>query len=242
MATNENAQSARGPTDTDPYCGNCGYSFRGLTDTARCPECGEPVVKVLMRPGFGRNQGRRYRSEAKLFGLPVVDVALGPYGTQRIGKARGIIAVGDVAVGWLAIGGVAIGIVALGGVGIGIFAVGGFAMGLLTAFGGLAASGGIATGGLALAMIAFGGVAVGYAAQGGLAAGVIARGGQTFGNRVPGKITRFDWVLGKFPPTGLDALRPLAFTLLPAVAIAALTCMLAIVALRRHDETGQRAD
>jgi len=33
----------------DPYCGNCGYSLRGLTESSKCPECGKPIVEVLQR-------------------------------------------------------------------------------------------------------------------------------------------------------------------------------------------------
>ena len=65
----------------DPFCANCGYVLKGLTESSKCPECGKPLVEVLTRqsPAF-LNAGKRYRSKTTLFGWPVIDVALGPEG------------------------------------------------------------------------------------------------------------------------------------------------------------------
>ena len=95
----------------------------------------------------------RVQSSHRLFGIPLYDVAIGPDPSQgeARGRARGIIAVGDVASGLVAVGGVAVGGVALGGVSAGIVSVGGCCLGLL----------------------ARGGVAVGAAAWGGLAVGLL---------------------------------------------------------------------
>lgn len=106
--------------------------------------------------------GKRRRSSTTLFGLPLVDIAVGPdleKGEMR-GHARGVIAIGDVATGFLAFGGVAMGGVAVGGLAIGLFALGGCAVGLLVAAGG-AAVGGVAIGGGAAGYYALGGGAVG---------------------------------------------------------------------------------
>ena len=27
----------------EPYCSNCGYVLKGLTDSSKCPECGKPM-------------------------------------------------------------------------------------------------------------------------------------------------------------------------------------------------------
>src|ERR1700683_4645553 len=104
------------PPDTDqPYCGNCGYLLTGLTDSSRCPECGKPLIEVLQRKSFPR-RGRRYRSKATLFGWPIIDIAFGPADGQMRGVARGIIALGDIA-----IGGITLGVVGGGGLASGVF-------------------------------------------------------------------------------------------------------------------------
>jgi hypothetical protein len=158
----------------DPFCGNCGYSFVGLTESSKCPECGKPIVEVLQR-GRSRLTGRRYRSDVILFGLPFLHIALGPHDDEPRGHAHGIIAIGDVARGWLAIGGSARGFIAVGGRAIGFLAIGGFALGIFSFGGcaiGLTALGGGAVGGLAA-----GGGSVGVVAAGGAAVGVYAVGG-----------------------------------------------------------------
>jgi len=161
----------------DPFCGNCGYTLKGLTESSKCPECGKPLVDVLERPS-NVSRGKRYTSDIVIFGLPLIQIALGPYEDEKIGHARAVIAVGDRATGWLAIGGftrglisiggTAIGVVAFGGLSAGVIGVGGAAVGLLAAMGGISA-GGAAMGGLAVALIAV---------SGGLALAVYARGGQ----------------------------------------------------------------
>jgi hypothetical protein len=165
----------------DPYCGNCGYSLVGLTESSKCPECGKPLIDVLERgPRFAA--GRRYKSPIVIFGLPLLHIALGPDDEEKTGRAKGIIAIGDVATGWLALGGFARGIIAIGGFSIGVISFGGWSIGLLTAGGGalgLIAMGGGAAGGLAMA-----GGAVGFVAQGGAAVGYYAEGGGVIGRHV----------------------------------------------------------
>jgi hypothetical protein len=72
----------------DPYCGNCGYSLRGLTESSKCPEGGRPIVEVLQRDRFVP-RGKRYKSQTVLFGWPLVHVALGSHEDEPHGKARG---------------------------------------------------------------------------------------------------------------------------------------------------------
>jgi hypothetical protein len=153
----------------DPYCRNCNYSLKGLTESSKCPECGKPIVEVLER-GPMILPGRRYSSKTVIFGLPLVQIATGPYEKERYGRARGIIAIGDVATGWLAIGGFARGLIAFGGFALGLAAFGGGAIGL------------IAAGGLALCAAGYGGLTAGAVVSGGLAAGyVVVSAGLAFG-------------------------------------------------------------
>ena len=165
----------------DPYCGNCGYSLKGLTESSKCPECGKPIIEVLERDPLVV-RGRRYATKTIIFGLPLIHVALGPHEDEKFGRARGIIAIGDVATGWLAIGGTARGIFAFGGFALGIVTMGGLSIGLLAMGGG--AIGAVAFGGGAVGGIAIGGGAVGIIAQGGGALGYYAQGGGAWGKHV----------------------------------------------------------
>jgi len=195
----------------DPYCGNCGYALKGLTDSSKCPECGKPLVETLMRRGFPTRTGKRYRSTATLFGMPAIDIAIGPRDNEVRGKARGFIAIGDIATGVLAIGGFARGFVAIGGIAVGIFSIGGLAAGLFTAIGGFALAGGIAAGGDAVGSIALGGLAIGLIAEGGLAIGSVARGIGRKSAPIPHQL---NWLLGQFPHNPLNFYRPVIFVLL----------------------------
>ena len=82
--------------------------------------------------------GVRKRSSKIICGLPLYEIALGPdpqKGEVR-GRAHGILAIGDVAIGWLAFGGAARGIVAVGGAAFGVIAIGGGAIGIVAVGGG----------------------------------------------------------------------------------------------------------
>ena len=99
-----------------------------------------------------------YISPVKVFGLPLIHIRLG-FGPRL---AKGIIAIGNCAVGGIAIGGCSLGLVSFGGL----------SLGLLLAFGGLG-----------LGLVALGGMAVGGFALGGCAVGQwLAMGGGAFSN------------------------------------------------------------
>ena len=91
-----------------------------------------------------------YKSKRTLWGLPLVHIHIG-FGFC---KAKGIIAIGNIACGLISVGGLA----------LGLLSIGGFALGLLVL-------------GLALGAFAVGGLAVGFIAVGGAAIGVYSLGG-----------------------------------------------------------------
>ena len=107
-----------------------------------------------------------YKSKRTLWGLPLVHIHIG-FGFC---KAKGIIAIGNIACGLISVGGLA----------LGLLSIGGFALGLLVLAG--AAAGGFAVGGLALGAFAVGGLAVGFIAVGGaaIAANIAASSGNGY--------------------------------------------------------------
>jgi tRNA A-37 threonylcarbamoyl transferase component Bud32 len=120
--------------------------------------------------------GYEYRSRTALWGWPLIHIATGfDPATGRRRVARGVLAIGDIAVGGVAIGGGTLGVLAIGGCGIGVVSWSGIAIGCL-AVGGFAL-GGFVFGGFTLGLVALGGIAVGYYAKGGWVAGIHADGG-----------------------------------------------------------------
>ena len=99
-----------------------------------------------------RSRGYEYRSEKTLWGLPLIHVL---FSADRMGVARGVVAIGERAVGLVAVGGMAVGGITLGGISLGLVSLGGIALGLLVGLGGLA-FGGVAAGGVAMGLAATG--------------------------------------------------------------------------------------
>lgn len=97
--------------------------------------------------GLKSTKAFEYKSEATLFGLPVIHVNTGGRYSNRV--AKGIIAIGDVSFGVISLGGVGIGLFTFGGVGIGLIGLGGIGIGV------------IGIGGIAVGWHAIGGIAVG---------------------------------------------------------------------------------
>ena len=82
----------------------------------------------------GRRRTIEYRSAQVWDGLPVLHVSVGGRqadGRYRLGQARGVIALGDIATGLVAVGGVAIGLFSVGGVTAGLVALGALGLVLL---------------------------------------------------------------------------------------------------------------
>jgi len=112
---------------------------------------------------YNKNSGFEYKSKVSFKGLPLVHINLGGFVPRR---AKGVIAIGDIAQGYVAIGGVSIGLLAIGGVSLGLLSLGGLAIGLLAALGG-GAIGAAACGGGAVGLVAYGGGALGLFSAGG---------------------------------------------------------------------------
>ncbi len=227
----------------DPYCSNCSYSLKGLTDSSKCPECGKPLVEVLTRKAFDPSTwGKRYRSRVMLFGLPLIHVALGPGEDGPHGKAKGILAIGDQARGFIALGGKATGIVAIGGFARGVCCLGGLSIGLLSCGGG--ALGLLASGGMAVGLFASGGMSIGWIATGGMAIGTYAGGGATWGPHTVGPggndpqaltvFTHWSWLMGG--TSVVNAMfTPMFWILGVMAALSILIGLLMTIAYLRHD-------
>ena len=115
-----------------------------------------PLVE-LMRVA---RTGREYRSKASFLGLPLVHINSGPrVPGQPMRRARGWIAIGEIATGVVAIGAISAGFVAFGAVAFGVVTWAALGLGLVN-FAGLAI-GGLSTGGVAIGVGALGGVGIG---------------------------------------------------------------------------------
>jgi hypothetical protein len=136
-------------------CRECGVNVS--TEAKRCPRCGIPFPT---RAGW-QGTGRDWKSEATLFGMPLVHVAYGRDAQGRIRVARGFIAIGQFAIGFITIAQFGIGwIFGLGQAVFGTVCIGQAAVGLLFGLGQLA------TGYAAIGQLAVGVYVIGQAAIG----------------------------------------------------------------------------
>jgi hypothetical protein len=237
-----------------PFCAACGHDLTGAVASAACPECGRPLVEVLERRTprrFGAKPTRRYRSETRVLGMPLLAIATGPDEKGAFGHARGFFAIGDVATGVFAFGGVARGVVAFGGLSLGFCSFGGCSLSLLASFGGLSvALLGSAVGGCSVGLLANGGLAIGGLAQGGAAIGWLSRGqkalgpnawpfGSTVDEATRALFDRVSWLIG---PAGGGPQIHYGVAWTAAIAISVAFLMLALLVLSRRGEDAVEAE
>lgn len=117
-------------------------------------------------------------SKARIFGLPLVSVRLHlrPHLMRNRDAAKGVIAIGNIAVGVIALGALSVGVVSIGALSAGLLSIGCLAFGLA------------ALGPVAMGLLAFGPVALGLWYAGGVTAlgGKIAVGVAAVGDTAVG--------------------------------------------------------
>jgi hypothetical protein len=116
-------------------CEECGGN---VSDKAfACPKCGHPVGGRGYPPFVGWWFGYEWKSEAEIFGLPLVHVAIGwNTKTGRLHVAKGIIAIGQFGIGLVTIAQFGIGLLFAAGQFVGgTYAIGQFALGLVFGLG-----------------------------------------------------------------------------------------------------------
>ena len=129
---------------------------------------GEQKAAARETHGIADLWSYEYTSRTRLNGIPLVHINCG----RGFRKAKGIIAIGNLAVGVVAIGGVSAGIISFGAVSVGLLACAAAAVGLLS------------VGALAIGLAALGGICTGYLAVGGIARGVYTIGGMSIARNV----------------------------------------------------------
>lgn len=74
---------------------SCGHSLTGLTESSECGRFGVSVVDVPVRGSFPE-QVTRFTGKTRVIGLPLLSIASGSYGGEKVGRRVVLIALGDV--------------------------------------------------------------------------------------------------------------------------------------------------
>jgi transcriptional regulator with XRE-family HTH domain len=115
-----------------------------------------------------RGRAYEYKSKKILFGLPLVHVHIG-FGLKR---AKGIIAIGNIATGFITLGLLSTGLLSFSLLGLGIISFSALAIGLL------------AVGSISIGVISIGAIALGFFTVGALSVGVYSIGALAAASRV----------------------------------------------------------
>lgn len=136
----------------------------------------EPVISQESAPiqqtiinNYHQGWSYEYKSKRTLFGLPLVHIRFQDHGLCR---AKGIVAIGNVATGIVALGCISFGGLSLGAVSLGAGSLGALAVGL------------VSLGGFSIGLLAFGAISLGLLAMGAIAKGVFSIGNIAFAARI----------------------------------------------------------
>jgi len=136
-----------------------------------------------IKQSIKKRDGYEYKSKATWLGLPLVHVCFSRGGGFPR-AAKGVIAIGNVAVGLISLGGICVGLLSFGGVAIGLIALGALVIG------------GLVCGGVGIGAVALGGIAIGiYAVGGTVLARELAIGGIATGKVAVGRIVDAQYAL-----------------------------------------------
>ena len=109
-----------------------------------------------------------YVSKTKIFNMPLVHINIG-FGLKR---AKGIIAIGNIATGFISLGLVSVWLLSLGVFALGLLVFGSFALGL------------VSFGAISIGLLSFGGVSLGYFTFVGVSIAKYAIGGYAYGGAI----------------------------------------------------------
>lgn len=131
-----------------------------------------------------RERDYEYKSKRTLFGLPLVHINTG----RGIKRAKGIIAIGNVATGFISIGLLSVGLLSFGALSAGLIGFGALCIGLVLAVGAISV-GFFAAGAIAVGVIALGALSIGVYSIGACAiASRVAIGDYAYGHIAAGRV------------------------------------------------------
>jgi len=125
-----------------------------------------------------------YKSERTFLDMPLIHVNIG----RGVRRAKGVLAIGNIATGVLSIGLVSVGFLAVGLLSIGLIGIGSLAFALLLAIGAVSV-GAFSIGAVAIGVVTLGAVSIGMYSVGALAVGSrVAIGDHAYGHIAVGRV------------------------------------------------------